>query len=251
MNIRERVDHHRGDWRQGAMNIKRWKSAQRKEEAISYPKGEFTHEEKVQIREGLKASDTKWESYVEARAGMKRADLSGECVMEIGGSLLADQLLHQTTSAYKVILDPLTIPRISDDCEFVRGVAEYIPQKSSTLKLCWMTNTIDHCADPLLALREVHRVLTKDGSLYITCNTFASWASLLFPVFDHLDGPHPHHFTRASFLSLLDKAGFVVEAEISPWTPPLTGWGRSLGTVKVLLGRAFSLKQLNFRCAKS
>lgn len=232
------------------MSIERWKLAQRKEAAISWRRDSFTKEEKHQLRERLRLSDVNWELYVEERAGTKRADLSGKCVMEIGGSLFADQLLLQTASAYKVILDPQTIPRISDDCEFVRAVAEHIPQRSSTLRLCWMTNTIDHCADPLAALREVKRVLSRDGRLYITCNTFASWASPLFPAFNRLDGPHPHHFTRSSFLGLLEKAGFVVEAEISPWTPQLRGWGRALGTVKVLLGRVFGLKQLNFRCAK-
>jgi SAM-dependent methyltransferase len=229
-------------------DIERWKSAQQRETAISRPKTSYTKDEEDQIRQRFGRSDTYWESYVEQRAGVRPADLSGRCVMEIGGSLFADQLLFQTKSRYKLILDPLAYPRISDDCEFVRGVAEHIPQRSSTLHFCWMTNTIDHCADPLSALQEIRRVLTEDGRLYITCNTFASWTRPLFPAFDYLDGPHPHHFTRSSFLDLLLKAGFAVEVEIPPWTPPLRGWNRAFGTIKVLLGRVFGLRQTQFRC---
>lgn len=230
-------------------STERWRAAQRKEATISWTKTKYTKEEKERIIEGLGRSDAHWDAYFEQRAGMKRAELSGKCVMEIGGLLLADRLLLRTRSRHKLILDPLVIPRISDDCEFVRGVAEHIPQKSQTLHLCWMANTIDHCADPRAALREVRRVLKESGLLYITCNTFASWARPLFPAFDRLDGPHPHHFTRSSFLRLLVEAGFVVEGEIRPRTPPLRGWNRPLGIVKVLLGRVFGLKQTQVRCS--
>jgi SAM-dependent methyltransferase len=229
-------------------STERWRAAQRREVGVSWLRTSFTKDEKKQIIRGLARSDAYWDSYFEQRAGIKRAELSGKCVMEIGGVLFADQLLWQTACRHKLILDPLVVPRVSDDCGFVCGMAEHIPQKSSTLHFCWMTNTIDHCADPLAALQEIRRVLTEDGRLYITCNTFAAWAGPLFPAFDYLDGPHPHHFTRSSFLNLLVRAGFTVEAEVSPWRPPLRGWNRALGTVKVLLGRAFGLRQTQVRC---
>jgi len=229
-------------------SIGRWKLAQRIEVGVYPPKTSYTEEEAEQVQRRLSGEITNWESYVEERTGVKPADMRTMCVMEIGGVLFADQLLFQSKALHKLILDPLIRPRMSDDCEFVRGVAEYIPQKSSTLRVCWMTNTIDHCADPLLALEEVRRVLTDNGRLYITCNTFTSWTRPLFPAFDRLDGPHPHHFTRSSLLSLLTKAGFTVEAEIPPWTPPLRGWNQTVRTVKVLLGRMCGLTQIKFRC---
>lgn len=225
----------------------RWEVAQRCEAFFAPRKAHYQEAEKERARLGWENSLPARQSLVRETVGVGPSELRGMCVLEIGGTLFADYYLGGSETVRRLVLDPLPYPTLDDECTFISGVGEHIPLRSASVQICWTTNTIDHCRDPLSALEEIRRVLTSTGCLYITCNVFASWTRPLFPVFNYLDGPHPHHYTRSSFLGLLHEAGFTCEVEFEPWVPPIRGWAHVLSTVKVLLGRIAGLRQVRLR----
>lgn len=133
------------------------------------------------------------------------------CILEIAGSRFPDEVFIDVKMRHKIVLEPIVKRLISHDCELLQAMAEYIPLKSDIIDLCSITNTIDHTADPLSVLHEIHRVLTKDGILFISCNVFNSWLRPAFPILDRLEAPHPYHFTSSSFVRMLVTAGFEYE----------------------------------------
>ena len=237
-------------WRRFAEGT-RWRKAVVCESNIHPASYRYERYEGEEVAERLRRTQASRESYFELRLGVKARDLQQKCVLEIGGAVLADELLFNVNARHKIVVDPLPWPVLSSDCHILRGIGERIPLKTSSIDFCWTTNTIDHCADPGQFLSEIRRALGVDGRLWITCNVFAWWTRPLFPLFDFLDGPHPHHFTRSSFLGLLVRTGFSPEFEMNPWIPRIRKHRRALSVVKTMVGKMAGLKTVRVRCFKA
>ena len=231
-------------------STRRWKIAQRREAACytgDARKPRYAPEEKQRLAASLKSREER-QQQAEEVADLRATDLQRMCILEIGGRQFADLDLHGIETRHKLVLDPIPWPALSGDCQYIQAVGEFIPLKANCIHVCWTTNTIDHCADPPQVLQEIRRVLADSGRLVISCNVFAPWTRPLFPVFDRLDGPHPWHFTRSTFLAMIKRAGLSCHREFPLRKPPIRGWRRRTSVLKVLLGRMAGLSQIRLRC---
>lgn len=137
-------------------------------------------------------------------------------ILEIGGPVV-ERAFSNADVPPKITLDPLFpfVPLVGQQnksCQRVRGMGEYLPLADKSMDLCWCANTIDHTFSPATVLAEVKRVLSDRGVLVISCHTFPTWTKPLFPLFNHLDAPHPHHFTLDGFRTLL-RSQFEIREE--------------------------------------
>ncbi len=76
-----------------------------------------------------------------------------------------------------------------------------------------MIHVLEHLPDPVRALEIARTMLTPGGRILISVPNAASFQARLFgPNWLHLDLPrHLYHFTHASLVHLLGRAGFAVE----------------------------------------
>jgi len=137
-------------------------------------------------------------------------------ILEIGGPVV-ERAFDDASIPPKLVLDPLLpfdrlLGQQDKSCHRVRGVGEYLPLPDNSIDLCWCANTIDHTFSTAAVLKEIRRVLHDGGTLVISCNVFPAWTKPLFPLFNILDTPHPHHFTLSLFRILL-KQEFEIQKE--------------------------------------
>lgn len=91
--------------------------------------------------------------------------------------------------------------------------ANDIPVSDSSIDVCLLYNTIEHCSDPERVLHEVRRILTQKGVLYMDVPNARSmgdrifrWGGILF----YGKTSHIQKFTRKSMERLLELSGFRI-----------------------------------------
>lgn len=154
--------------------------------------------------------------YIRKYTSLSEKELEDLRMLEIGGRAV-EKAFDSVNIPPKLVLDPLfpfarVIGQRDKSCHRVRGVGEYLPLPDKSIDLCWCANIIDHTCSPMMVLREIRRVLDDHGILVISCDIFPGWTKPLFPLFNALDTPHPHHFTLASFRTLLRRE-FEIQKE--------------------------------------
>jgi len=154
--------------------------------------------------------------YIRNYTSLSEKELENMRMLEIGGRAV-EKAFDSVSIPPKLVLDPLfpfarVIGQRDKSCHRLRGVGEYIPLPDKSIDLCWCANVIDHTCSPRLVLKEVRRVLDDHGILVISCDIFPAWSKPLFSLFNVLDTPHPHHFTLASFRTLLRRE-FEIQRE--------------------------------------
>jgi SAM-dependent methyltransferase len=224
---------------------------------------------KAQKAEAAAGKIDSWSSWLTPEA--HRATLEGLCndtslseeelkhlrILEIGGPVL-EAAFNDADIPLKVVLDPLfpfgqTFSQQSRCCQHVRGVGEFLPLSSySSIDLCYITNVIDHTADPVAVLTEIRRVLNESGVLIISSNIFPSWIKPLFPLFDYFDRPHPHHFTGGGLRTLLERE-FIIQEERTAriLSPSSLRWDARLSlahNLKRKIAGVIKVKYIFFRC---
>jgi len=93
--------------------------------------------------------------------------------------------------------------------QVVAGYGEAIPFGAESFDLVTCSNCIDHTSDPKSTMDEIHRVLTTDGWLALTCEVFRRDLGLR-------NAGHPHSMTRKRLFSLLRRFEIVQHWD-SPW----------------------------------
>jgi SAM-dependent methyltransferase len=125
---------------------------------------------------------------------------------------------------------------LSGDVTWKRGTIEKIHFKTEFFDFVISTNALDHTRDPKKALEELHRVLKKGKTLFITVDCYGPLALLyrkLRDFFGLVDLPHPHSFAFWQMKKLLIGANFEVK---------LVGVGiGDLGTLGMGKQRLFSM----------
>ena len=120
---------------------------------------------------------------------------------------------------------------VSDDAlEFCRkkglkvhkGLAEELPFEDETFDLVTALDVVEHLDDDVAGLKEMHRILKKDGKTLIFVPAFM-W---LWGVQDDISN-HRIRYTRKEIVERLEKAGFEIEratyANITFFAPILAG----------------------------
>jgi SAM-dependent methyltransferase len=233
--------------RENTNRWKRWRKAQKAEAA-----GKINARPKWLTSEARRASLEK----LCERTSLSEEELKHLRILEIGGSAI-EAAFNGADVPLKVVLDPLfPFGRIFDQqnrsCHHVRGIGEFLPLSNRSIDLCWITNVIDHTADPVAVLTEIRRILDDPGRLIISCNIFPSWTKPLFPLFSYFDRPHPHHFTLGGLRTLLEREFIIQEEQMARIISPSSlRWNARLSLARNLkrkLAGVIRVKYIYLRC---
>lgn len=111
--------------------------------------------------------------------------------------------------------DPAAVSRLSSVFEVHDGTAEMLPDavRSKRFDAVLMTQVLEHCADPIVALKSVRSILKSNGALLCEVpNNDALGLKFAGPTWAMLDVPrHLHFFTGRSLRAHCERAGFRVE----------------------------------------
>jgi len=106
--------------------------------------------------------------------------------------------------------------------------AEELPYPAGHFDAVVMLNVLDHVEDPASVLKEIRRVLNREGLLFLSCDTYArTWLALrslrlLVRGRRRNDILHPHHFTPERLARLLADRFRLLEIR-SCFGDPLAG----------------------------
>lgn len=101
------------------------------------------------------------------------------------------------------------------EVRYGKGGGEHVPFSSDHFKLVILDNVLDHVHEARQVLKEIHRVLAKDGLFYIAVNIHKPWGGFLHRILSKLkiDRGHPYTFTEDSIRAFLAEHGFAVKAQ--------------------------------------
>src|SRR5438034_115119 len=99
----------------------------------------------------------------------------------------------------------------SPSVEYRGGSVEALPFESGRFDLTIIENCIDHVRDVSAGMREIKRVLSRTGALYLTVNCRTAWGFVVHRALSRLrvDAGHPHTFTPRRAAALLRDHGFT------------------------------------------
>ncbi len=140
----------------------------------------------------------------------------GKGVLEVGCAPLSRiHYVHEASS--RVGLDPLVVDMknfFPHGTSPVQGVGEHLPFADQTFEVVLCINTLDHVFEPVLLLKEMHRVIRNGGALLLLSNTFRV-ARPLRSVLDFADRSHPYHFEESELFELIETVGFTISHSAS------------------------------------
>lgn len=141
-----------------------------------------------------------------------------------------DPLMRQYSHLYD--LDPSIC--------WVQGYSECLPFREDAFDLVMTSNTLDHVEELQRTVREIHRVLSDTGHLFVTMDIFSPHSA------EHRDRgeAHPHTLSPADLRDLLESNGLkILHESISRDIPKgfseylrlriREGWNRSL--IRILI----------------
>jgi ubiquinone/menaquinone biosynthesis C-methylase UbiE len=143
-------------------------------------------------------------------------------VLEIGSGPIG--IVNFLKWGDRYAIDPLehfyrTQPELVDlrrpGVTYMDGSGERLPFEDASVSLVLIENVIDHTHEPVAILKEIRRVLTSDGCLFLTVNVHTRWGAGLHAVLAvlRIDRRHPYTFTSDSLHVLLTATGFRVVSE--------------------------------------
>jgi len=73
-------------------------------------------------------------------------------------------------------------------------------------------NVLDHCDNPIEVLKEIKRVLKKNGILYFRQNTYHFWGRFIRIIMEFflIDKGHPHTFSKNILERTFKQLGFSI-----------------------------------------
>lgn len=146
-----------------------------------------------------------------------------ERVAHIGPAGLGE--IHHLPARERWAVEPLAVALdregllAHDGVHWVAAMGEHLPFADGALSAAVIPNVIDHVADPVRLLAEVHRCLRPGAPLWLTLHVtrpaLAPFVSLLARTRIGYFAGHPHAFTPAAIRGLLVAAGFTIASEQS------------------------------------
>jgi len=96
--------------------------------------------------------------------------------------------------------------------KYIKGCGEKLPFEDEEFSLVIIDNVLDHTHEPKKVLREMHRVLKKNGLMFFTVNIRTNWGTFLHSILAKLnvDKGHPHSYSYHSISRLLNSNGFKI-----------------------------------------
>ena len=96
--------------------------------------------------------------------------------------------------------------------KIIRGFFETVSLPNGFFDLVILNHTLEHMDNPVQVLKKVHRILKKDGLVYVDVPNFGSLSSkILGKHWPYLvPEEHKHQFTKKALVQILEKSGFKV-----------------------------------------
>lgn len=206
------------------MNSKRWEIAQKYEKEY-WEKGADKFTSGVQ-----KESD--WHEWYAWKVSRFEEELSktkleidrnNSRVLEIGSGPIGMAACLKWGERYAI--DPLaefykekqSLAKLRDSkVQYLAGAGEKIPFDDSFFNIVIMDNVLDHVSEPDLVLKEIYRVLSRNGILYIIVNIHTYWGYLLHSLLAKLniDKGHPYSYTAEKIRDFLNTHQLIVNSEL-------------------------------------
>ncbi|MCI0574306.1 MAG: class I SAM-dependent methyltransferase [Myxococcaceae bacterium] len=139
------------------------------------------------------------------------------CDIGCGGGELSVALARLGHSVVGVELDENTVAKQHrGHFELVMGSAEHLPEsvRRRRFDCVVLSHVLEHCIDPLSAVRGARGVLKDDGVLVCEVpNNAAAALRMRGPAWEMFDVPrHMHFFTERSLRGMCEQAGLQVES---------------------------------------
>jgi len=96
-----------------------------------------------------------------------------------------------------------------------KGQGENLPFENSYFSLVILDNALDHAHKAEDILKEIHRVLSANGLLYLAVNLHTRWGAFPHAIFSKLkiDAGHPYTFTLNSIRDFIQQCQFCILLE--------------------------------------
>jgi len=131
--------------------------------------------------------------------------------LDIGSGILP-RPVYMNSSVRFVGLDPF-FGEYKREFPFAQAIGERLPFPSLFFKCVSFMSTLDHQIEPLVSLKEAHRVLMEDGLLFLwvalcpeNSNSYRKWRSA--PLGTKFNTHHQHAFVEQDIRELLAQSGF-------------------------------------------
>jgi len=124
-------------------------------------------------------------------------------------------VLHFIDKGDKHAIDPLAedykkLYQYPDNIKLIQGVAEEMPYQDGYFDVVFCTNVLDHVSEPLSTIKEIDRVLKKQGHLVLTVE--------LIKHSQKRGLHHPYNLDEEVIRKLMDHLNFkVLLKKISPF----------------------------------
>lgn len=143
----------------------------------------------------------------------------GGAYLDIGGGR------GDVASRVQYCLEPSEITIIEPDERFkpdpiplsfnwISKRVEEVPLESDRYDFVTCIHTLEHLADPLAVLRQIHRAMNTDGIIYVEV-PYLNYISENPGIAEYFIDKHLTHFTNCSLEAMMYRAGFVYLAEWS------------------------------------
>lgn len=206
------------------MNSKRWEIAQRYEK-------EFWKEGSDKFASNAE-EQSNWHTWYAWKVSKFEEELSkskheidrNNCrVLEIGSGPIG--LVTYLKWGERYAIDPLgdfykenqSLSKLRNSkVHYLTGTGENIPFTDDFFNIVIMDNVLDHVLAPDLVLKDVYRVLSKNGLFYIMVNIHTKWGYLFHSILARLniDKGHPHTYTAHKIRNFLNAHQLVVNSEL-------------------------------------
>jgi ubiquinone/menaquinone biosynthesis C-methylase UbiE len=87
----------------------------------------------------------------------------------------------------------------------INGDVLKLPVKSNSIELVIATDILEHLDDDSMGIKEIHRILTREGKVILTVPAFKS----LWGIQDVV-GMHKRRYSKNEFLKKIEREGFIV-----------------------------------------
>jgi len=185
----------------------RWEEAQKNEE-LHHRK----HSIKYKNREERRNHFSK---FLKERFQLDFGFFEGKDVLEVGCGTTG-MIYYLDEAKSRIGIEPMNIDSIIEDWQkqFVKkGIGEEIPFEKNSFDIVLVLNSLDHVLNPEKVIKECHRVLRKEGQLFVHVEVLSPKAIFFRPLLNRFDRPHPYHFITKEYLNMLSTFDLIYQME--------------------------------------
>lgn len=98
---------------------------------------------------------------------------------------------------------------------YLKGRGEELPFNMFSFSVVIIDNVIDHTNQPEQIVKEIHRLLNRNGIMYLSVNIHTPWGEAGHRLLAacHIDQRHPHTYTKKKIRELIITNQFQIDEE--------------------------------------